>query len=350
MALVRRVEDSENGRVLRFPPGMLYRGAWLYYEEDRTQAEIGELLGISRATVSRLLAEARARGVVHIEVRNPAAGELDALASALEERLGLARVLVTPTVMGARLGPLLAPPVATLLKEANLGRGDALVIGSGATMFEISREDLLPLPGVLVAPSVGGQDEHEEYYQTNEVTRSLAVNAGATPVFLHAPVLPSSALYRSLKTDPGIERVMSLWQRANCALLGVGMPPRIRDSLPDVLRRSGADLANVEGDISNRTFDSEGRPVPFEGSDRMFAMSFDDLRRVPHSIAVAVGAEKARGLVAAARGGYINRLVTDSATALAILELPPHEIQKPVRARSVARKQPAPASAEARKA
>ena len=29
---------------------MLYRGARLYYEEDRNQQEISELLGISRAT------------------------------------------------------------------------------------------------------------------------------------------------------------------------------------------------------------------------------------------------------------------------------------------------------------
>ena len=139
-------------------------------------------------------------------------------------------------------------------------------------------------------------------------------------------MLPSIEIYRSLQTDPGIERVTSLWRRARCALLGVGLPPRIRVSLPDVLRRSGADLANAEGDISNRTFDSDGRPVPFDGADRMFAMGFEDLRRIPHSIAVAVGPEKARGLAAAARGGYINRLVTDSATAHAILELPAREV------------------------
>ena len=342
MAPARQVEDGDNGRGPRFPTSILYRGAWLYYKEDRTQAEIGELLGISRATVSRLLTEARARGVVYIEVRDPAAGELDSLGAALEERLGLARVLVTPNAMGARPGPVLAPSVATLLMEAHLKPGDALVIGSGATMLDISREELISLPGVLVVPSVGGQDEHEEYYQTNEVTRSLAVNAGATPVLLHAPVLPSSEIYRSLQTDPGIKRVMSLWRRAQCALLGVGMPPRIRVSLPDVLRRTGADLANVEGDISNRTFDADGRPVPFEGFDRMFAMGFDDLRRVPHSIAVAVGAEKARGLVAAARGGFINRLVTDSATAHAILDLPPDGVETSPPRRESGRGRPAP--------
>jgi DNA-binding transcriptional regulator LsrR (DeoR family) len=322
MAVIRRAEDSENGRVLRFPSDMLYRGAWMYYEEDRTQAEIGELLGISRATVSRLLSEARARGVVHIEVRDPAAGELSALGSALEEHLGLQRVLVTPNVLGAPPGGVLAPAVATMLREANLHPGDALVVGSGATMLEISHEELIPLPGVFVVPTVGGQDEPEEFYQTNEVTRRLAVRAGATPVLLHAPVQPADDLYRSLLKDPGIKRVINLWRHARCALLGIGLPPRIRASLPAVLRRSGADLAAAEGDISNRTFDAAGRPVPFAGAEHMFAMGFDDLRRVPFSIGVAVGTGKAGTLVAAARGGYINRLVTDAATAHAILDLP----------------------------
>lgn len=330
MAAIRRAEDGENGRVLRFPPDMLFRGAWMYYEEDRTQAEIGELLGISRATVSRLLSEARARGVVHIEVRDPAQGELHSLGSALEERLGLGRVLVTPSTLGAAPGGVLAPAVATLLKEAELRPGDALVVGSGATMLEISHEDLIPLPGVLVVPTVGGQDEPEEYYQTNEVTRRLAVRAGATPVLLHAPVQPADELYRSMLKDPGVKRVIGLWRHARCALLGIGLPPRIRASLPAVLRRSGADLAAAEGDISNRTFDAGGQPVPFAGSEHMFAMGFEDLRRVPHSIGVAVGAGKARTLVAAVRGGYINRLVTDAATAHAILDLP--ESRSPHRA------------------
>jgi DNA-binding transcriptional regulator LsrR (DeoR family) len=350
MAAGRRAEYGENGRALRFPPDMLYRGAWLYYQENRTQAEIGELLSISRATVSRLLSEARARGVVHIEIRDPAAGELLSLADGLQERLGLTRVIVTPNVLGAPLGPVLAPAVATLLGEAELRPGDALAVGSGATMLEISYEELIPLPGVLVVPLVGGLDEPEESYQTNEVTRRLAVGVGATPVLLHAPVQPSADIYRSLQADPGVKRVLGLWRKARCALLGVGLPPRIRTSLPSVLRRSGADLAMAEGDISNRTFDAEGRPVPFEGADRMFAMGFDDLRRTPHSIGVAVGPAKARALVAATRGGYINRLVTDAATAHAILGLPDlDEVanRQSGRTRSAARSRSASASASA---
>lgn len=51
-----------------FPPTLLYTAARLYYEEDATQAEIADQLGTSRATVSRLLAEAKRQGIVRIEV------------------------------------------------------------------------------------------------------------------------------------------------------------------------------------------------------------------------------------------------------------------------------------------
>ena len=46
----------------------------------------------------------------------------------------------------------------------------------------------------------------------------------------------------------------------------------------------------------------------------------DELRKVPRTIAVAVGAEKVPSIVGAARAGLYNRLVTDLPTALAILK------------------------------
>ncbi|PKQ23439.1 MAG: RNA polymerase subunit sigma-70 [Actinobacteria bacterium HGW-Actinobacteria-5] len=306
---------------MRFPADMLYRGARLYYEEDRNQQEISELLGISRATVSRLLAEARACGVVHIEVRDPAAGELETLAAALKDHLGLLRVVVTPNVLGALPAAVQAPAVAKLLDEAGLHAGDALLVSPGATILGLAHERLVPLPGVFVAPTIAGMDEPEEFYQANEITRLLALNAGATPVLLHAPVQPAEALYGLLQEDPGVKRVTGLWRQAKCALLDIGEPPRVRSSLPTVLRRVIADLRTAEAEISNRTFDEHGAPVPYPGSDRVISMPLDDLLRVPHAIGVAVGTNKAKGITAAARAGYINRLVTDTATAHAILEL-----------------------------
>ena len=51
-----------------FPPELLLAAARLYYEQDATQAEIAVEMRTSRATVSRLLSEARRQGIVRIQV------------------------------------------------------------------------------------------------------------------------------------------------------------------------------------------------------------------------------------------------------------------------------------------
>ena len=48
---------------------LLVRASRLYYLEDRGQAEIATLLGISRPGVSRLLQRARDEKIVEIHVR-----------------------------------------------------------------------------------------------------------------------------------------------------------------------------------------------------------------------------------------------------------------------------------------
>ncbi|MDA8887348.1 hypothetical protein N9I02_02350, partial [Pontimonas sp.] len=52
------------------------RAAELYYEEDKTQDQIGSLLGITRWKVGRLLSEAKARGIIRIEIVHPHARRL----------------------------------------------------------------------------------------------------------------------------------------------------------------------------------------------------------------------------------------------------------------------------------
>ncbi len=71
-----------------FAPTLLYAAAKMYYEEDATQAEIAVKLATSRATVSRLLAEARRQGIVRIEVVAPEHGGTADLARKVASVLG----------------------------------------------------------------------------------------------------------------------------------------------------------------------------------------------------------------------------------------------------------------------
>jgi DNA-binding transcriptional regulator LsrR (DeoR family) len=299
----------------RFPPELLYRAARLYYLEDATQAEVAAALGTSRPTVSRLLAEARATGIVHIEIREANAVPVAELEAQLVESLGLRRAYVTPSAKGVPLGTVLAPQVSLALEDAALRPGDGLLVSSGSCIHAVSQQPLPALPGVVLAPTVGGVDEPEARHQTNEITRTMAVKMHGDPVLLYAPAMPSPALYDVLLQDSSMQRVVSLWHTAKAALVGIAARPRGEPSLPAVARTESYDHAPAVGNICARPFDAQGRPISFPGSERLVAIRLEDLRRVPATIGCAVGPEKVPAIRAAARAGYINTLVTDSTTA-----------------------------------
>ena len=74
---------------------LMVRVAELSYDENKTQDEIGALLGISRWKVGRLLVQARERGIVRIEIVHPRARRLG-LERELVQRYGLQDAVVVP--------------------------------------------------------------------------------------------------------------------------------------------------------------------------------------------------------------------------------------------------------------
>lgn len=319
------VELPKDGKPPRgerphFSDDLLYRAAGLYYNEDATQAEVAKRFGLSRPTVSRMLSEARARGIVRIEVQRPQRLDTDAVAEQVRDALGLRRVWVALNAATEPAGAALARQVRNALNQVDLTAGDGLLVSPGRTIWEIAHYPMPALSGVIVAPTAGGMDEPEPYYQTNEITRLFAATTGGQPWFLYAPALPGRDLYEILAREPSIHRVFELWQRARVALLGVGAPLTTRTSYPSVLPRYLPSMAESVGDICLRPYNRQGDEIPFPGSAHLVSMQFETLGRLEWAIAVANGATKATSIISGARGGHLNALVTDSATAAAILD------------------------------
>ena len=317
----RVVRDVSEGldAAERFPRSLMHAAATLYYLKDGTQADVAQALGVSRATVSRLLAEARRTGIVRIEVREHPETTSDTLAADLADGLGLKKVHLAPTGHEALLSTELTAQVGVALTEARLERDDVLLVSSGRTVWQAGLEVLPKFPGTIVTPMVGGQDEPEAWFQTNEITRLIAHQIGGQPAFLYAPAQPGPELYDLLLKDPTTRRVLELWTRAKCALIGVGAPPSTRASMPNFVPRDDLRLRSAAGDICTRFFDRDGQQLSYPGSDRLVATTYETLCTIPHSIAVAVGETKIPSLLAAARAGWFNTLVTDTPTASALL-------------------------------
>lgn len=297
----------------------LYAAARLYYEHRRSQQEVAEALGVSRSTVSRLLTEARQRGIVRIQVIPPS--EPAGLGEELTRRLGLrrARVCPAPRRQEAPWAGLAAAAGDALASEG-LRSGDVLLAAWGRTTWEVSQQLECPLPGVIVAPMMGGSDEPMPWFHTNEIVQQLARRIGGEAAMLHAPAQPSVGLRRELERDEATLRTLRLWDQAAVALVGIGGPPAvIGDHRPAHHPRDRAALHQAAGDVASRYFDSDGRPVGYDDEARLLGVSRQQLLQIPTKVAVASGTVKAPSIVGAAAAGLVDVLVTDTETAEAVL-------------------------------
>lgn len=296
----------------------LYRVAQLYYEQGATQAEIAHQLRVSRPSISRMLSDARAQGIVEIRVHRPSTSDSEGLREQLQASLGLHAVHLVPGDQSQRMGPGLAGATRQALAATQLQAGDVMLIASGETTYSLAQHPLGDFSGVVVAPTVGGQAEPDPWHQTNEVVRAFTATSGGYPHYLFAPSMPSAALLDALQDDPGYRQIVDDWNTAKVALVGVGAAPRTRTSIAQSVPRTDPHVMKAVGDVCLAFFDTAGQEVSFPGNERMVRIPGRSLRAVPTRIAVAAGTHKATSILTAAQAGWFNVLVTDEETARAV--------------------------------
>ncbi|MBJ7220360.1 MULTISPECIES: sugar-binding transcriptional regulator [unclassified Brenneria] len=291
--------------------------AKLHYQSDMSQVDIAKKLGVSTATISRLLNKARAAGIVRIEVIELTSAE--EITADLIQHLGLKTAAVVEPPPTNVLGALVTP-LAGLLQQADLPAGAIIGIGWGRAVREVTLSGLPRLPGVLTVALNGGMQQAAAHFQINEFVRQAAEQMGGTPHFLHAPYISSTELRDAFLCDPSVQQIASLWDRLDVAIVGVGLTHAPNPSETTTATPDEQALSQAAGDVIRHYFTESGEILHWAGEDRMIAATPAQLRQTPLSIGVAATPEKAAGIIGAARSGMINALVTDVKTAQAILD------------------------------
>ncbi|WP_337270576.1 sugar-binding transcriptional regulator [Oryzifoliimicrobium ureilyticus] len=291
--------------------------AKLHYEADMAQVDIARKIGVSTATVSRLLQKARALGIVRIEVLDIASPE--EMMRELVDVLKLKRAAVIDRPSTSVLGAL-AGPLGKLLKEENLSPGAVIGFGWGRAVREVLSAGLPKIPGTLAVALNGGMQQAAPHFQINEFVRQAAEQLGGSAHFLHAPYLSSAELREAFLNDPSVRETVSLWDRLDCAIVGIGLPHAINPPEASAATEDEQAIGGAVGDVIRHYVDVDGKILSWDGEERMIAASVEQLRKVPLSVGVAATVEKAPGIVGAVRSGMINALVTDTPTAQAILD------------------------------
>jgi DNA-binding transcriptional regulator LsrR (DeoR family) len=311
---------------------LITKVARMYHERGVRQTDIAQSLHLSQARVSRLLKRAAELGIVRTVVA-VAPGVHTEVEEALEEKYGLAEaVVVDVDGSNEEITAALGSAGATYL-ETTLTGGERIGISSWSQTLLAVVDRLRPfrVPGAeSVIQLIGGLGAPTVQTQGNRLLTEFARLVGATASFVPAPGLVGSKTIReSLLSDPAMESVAKEWERLTLALVGIGsLPPspllRASGNAADRVDQDKLLAAGAAGDVCQRYFDSAGNLMASDLDDRVVGIDPDTLRKIPRRIGVAGGDNKHAAIQAAVRGRWVNVLITDAATADALLSVEPH--------------------------
>jgi DNA-binding transcriptional regulator LsrR (DeoR family) len=313
------------GAFAGLAPAELVRAASIarrFFIDGRSKSEIADEFGLSRFKVARILDDARAAGIVRIEIRLPAG--LDAsLAHRLRETFGLRHAIVvdTPEEPEAQMRQQLAHASAALLREI-VTVDDVVGVGYGRTLTLMAEEieGLAPCPVVQLTGALLGVNTNEN---SVELVRQISVRSGGPCFSIYAPqVLPDAKTAASLRQRREVSEAYRCFGTVSKAVVAIGSwaPPRsqLYDSLPE-RQRAALCQEGVLAEICAVLLNKDGVQVATEFTERCISIGGRQLRAIGEVVGVAGGAAKADAVRAVLAGGYANSLVADSSLATALL-------------------------------
>ncbi|WAC55634.1 sugar-binding transcriptional regulator [Gordonia sp. SL306] len=302
---------------------LLVRAATMYHLEGLTQAEIATRLGVSRPTAGRLVARARAQGLVQVTVTAPAhlsASIHTDTERTVEETFGLDEVLVIDERADG-----------TTSGNAALGRAGASVLARRVQATDVLGFTWGP-EQVAVADAMHASSSCRQVVQMDGSMTSVEYHTGvdhalarlsdrlhAQPMRLVAPLYADPDTVSALQRDSILSQSLSAARSANVMLFGVGSVSTsttlFEGAFIDAIVLDELEELGAVGEIGGRFYDAYGVAVASTLVDRTVSVPLDSVRACPTSILVSGGEHRRDSILGALRGGYATILVTDLSTA-----------------------------------
>lgn len=304
----------------------ILRIAELYYKQSYSQQQIATMLGTSRPTVSRLLNEAKEKGIVEININTPVSINYD-LSTKLREKFKLKDVLVVnanddnEALAISQVGKVAARLAMSVIKNdmvigVSFGKHVQHVIES------IPYSKMKSIQSVQLVGALGNGDPNTD---GPELVIDLANRLNGEYRYINSPaVVDDINLRNSLLSQNQIKRTLKLIEQCDVAIHGIGSLNEENSSLKrsgyiDESLRIKYKNAGAVGHILGHLVDSDGKLVNETGYYTIGA-SLDLLKDVEWSIGVATKSIKYKAVLSAIRGKYVNCLVINDSLAKKLLD------------------------------
>ncbi len=307
---------------------LLARVAEMYYHDGLNQQQIALATNTSRSMISRMLARAVETGVVEIIIHYSDNRARD-MEKRLREKFGLLDCRVTAASDASREESRRYAAVYALADDfiqENLQDDTVLSVSWGRALANTvkSIRPKRKIPTLRVVQSFGSAMPNQAVDGATLVA-DLAAVFGGSAIHLHAPLHVGSAEMRdTLLRNQNIGSVLALAERATIFLSGVGDMSPVPSGMAWMYYLTPEEERDLEekgkvGIVCAWHFDVNGRFIDSSSYKGLIGISHDSYMKIPLKVGVSYGREKVSAITGAARGGFINVLITDEETAELLL-------------------------------
>ncbi len=301
---------------MNYEESLMLKAAWYYYFENLTQQAIADRLSISRMRVIKLLEAARQTGVIQFRLRSDGVGMME-VSRRLMEKYRLKDVFIIPTPdAGAQPNEAVARAGAMYVAD-RLGDNACINVGYGDTLSRTLNHLATMVQSPVTCISLTGG---VSYYLPN--ARSNIFNARL--VLMPAPLLASTPeMAAAMLAESSVSEIIRMASLSSFTLVGIGS----MDDSATIIKSgmlSQADLlqlrtSNAVGDVLCHFLGADGQLISTPIEDRLIATPLSGLKAMPNVVGLAAGSQKVEAIRAVLRGGYLDVLITDEATANLLL-------------------------------
>lgn len=305
-----------------------------YYELGMSQEEIAVQQHLSKSKVNRIIKKAISDGYIKITVNYPI-NSVQELEEEFINEFGLKKAFIAPVIVDDP--DLIKKDVCRALAKdlsATIQDNDTIGISWGNTLRTLaSCMRKTDHKGIKLVQLNGGISRNTKSTNAMEIIEDFSDMLNGVGYILPLPtIVDDSAFVKVVKNDSQIRNVFDLIEKSRIVLFGIGYVSydSVLYSAKFFTQEEYADLIakGAVGDICARYYDINGNIVDEQLDSRTISISRDTLKEKEFSIGVASGVEKAKALLGALKGGYLNTLYSDENTARKVLELYYQQIDK----------------------
>ncbi|MGI6072870.1 MAG: sugar-binding transcriptional regulator [Lachnospiraceae bacterium] len=311
------------GKKNNFDNDSLIYIAQLYYLEDKSQAEIAKIVGVSRPQVSKLLRKARESGIVTITVSN-VSSRLAHYESILCQRYLLHCCKIVPECASPFETERSITHCALDLLNELFSEAKTIGIGWGAILNSIC--DLGSIKDTTeenssVVPLIGSLNATDNGYNTNELVRKFGLILGMAPKYLYAPAFPQYQEEQAqFKETHNYRQISSLWDKLDASVFSINAYPDVPDLATSFRYGEELSINKAVGAVLSNFYNIHGQLISGE-RDYNISISQEQFMHTPIRIGIGANTTTPQSVIGALRTGAVTHLILPENMACEVLHL-----------------------------